>query len=380
MYSIPYILLALTLLFLYYNESKRIHMVPPSVAVKLAFVILLVFMGLRGHIYSDFISYYPFYEDLPNIFNLKGRLYDYNFEPGFVIYSSLVKTIMPNYFGWVFINTLLDLIVFRVTFRRYTDSQILPFVFFLAFNGLLIEFNLYRNIKAIDYFLLSLPYLQNRKIVPYMLLNVLGVTLHTSSLIYIPLYFILDKKLPKILIWGGIAAANVIYLAQIHVIGDIINSLEIVQSLDFYDKVIRHNDRNEVSYGLSFGYIERTFSMLLFTFLYDKLVKQRQSNVVFYNCFWLYYVLFLSLYEVSVFVERVPTLFMFSYWILYPNTLSLRIKFKNTIVTISVILALLKVYTSTNMLPAKYDNLILGIEDYDTRRQIQLEHFTTTES
>lgn len=371
MYFFPYIIVALIILFLYFNECGQLRYIQKEKAQWLAFAIMLIFMGLRGHIYSDFINYYVFYENLPNIFNLSVETFtEERFEPGFVLYSSIVKTIMPNYFGWVFINTLIDMIVFWVTFKRYTHSQILPFVFFLAFNGLLIEFNLYRNIKAIDLFLLSLPYLQNRKWMPYMLLNLLGMSFHMTSLIYLPLYFVLVLKPPKYILWGGIVVANVIFLGQVHFIAEIINSLEIFQTISIYDKLVGYTDKSEASYGISFGYVERTFSMILFTILYEKLVNKNEGNVIFYNCFWLYYVLFLSLYEVQVFAERIPTLFMFSYWILYPNVIKTKFKYRQIVYVAVIVLSIMKIYLANGIPPAKYDNVIFGIDSYDKRTQI----------
>ena len=370
MNAIPYILLSVFLFFLYLNEVRKIKLISVINARKVSFLTLLIFIGLRGHIYSDFINYYVYFENLPDIFNLTSSTFtEWYFEPGFTLYSSLVKTIFPDYFGWVFVNTLIDILVFQYVFKRYTYSEILPLIFFLAFNGLYIEFNLYRNVKAIDLFLLSLPFLENRRLLPYMALNTLGMTFHTTSIIYLPLYFILDKEIPRYIRWIGIIIANVIFLLQFSVIGDFLNSLSLFQTMSFYDKLSGHIENSDAGQNISFGYIERTFSILIFTFLYNKLVQQSRSNVIFYNCFWLYYVSFLCFYEVRVLVDRIPTLFMFSYWILYPNILNLKFNVRQLICLSSFILVFMKIFLSNNIPPAKYDNLLFGIEDYHSRKQ-----------
>ncbi len=138
--------------------------------------------------------------------------------------------------------------------------------------------------------------------------------------------------------------------------------------MSFYDKLSGRIENSDSGQNISFGYIERTFSILIFTFLYNKLVQQSRSNVIFYNCFWLYYVSFLCFYEVQVLVDRIPTLFMFSYWILYPNVLGLKFKTRQLIYMFSFVLMLLKIFLSNNIPPAKYDNLLFGIEDYYSRR------------
>lgn len=369
MYAVPYLLLGLLLLFLYYNENRIITIVSVKKSRKIAFIIMLLFIGLRGHIYSDFINYYTFYNHLPDVYSLtRSSFTDWYFEPGFVLYSSIIKTIVPNYYGWVFLNTFIDLLVFYYVFNRYTYSSILPFLFFIAFNGLYIEFNLYRNVKAIDLFLISLPYLKRRKILPYMILNIIGMAFHTSSILYLPLFFILNKNIPKYIKWSGIIISNIIFIGQISIINDLINSLDIFQALRAFDSIANYTENSEVSYGISFGHIERTFGVILFTILYDKLCCQNDNNRIFYNCYWFYYIIFLTFYEVSVLTERVPLLFMFSYWILYPNVIALKLKYRQLILTVLIFLAFLKIYSSNTIPPAKYDNLIFGIEDYNSRK------------
>ena len=377
MNSIPYLIVAIILIFLYLCECKKIRCgISKKGAQGISFLVLLIFMGCRGHIYSDFISYYPFYNTLPDILHITKYTFIENlFEPGYIIYSSILKTIFPDYFVWVFISTLIDLLVFNYIFKRYSSSRILSFIFFLAFNGLLIEFNLYRNIKAIDLFLLSLPYLEKRKMVPYMLLNTLGITFHSSSIVYIPLYFILNKEIPKIIKWGGIVVANVIFLFKISIISDFVNSLSIFQTMSFMDKLTGHVENSEAAQTISFGYIERTFSILVFTLLYNKLVLQRRSNIIFYNCFWLYYISFLIFYEVQVLVERIPTLFMFSYWILYPNVINLRFKIRQIVYLVSIFFVFVKIYVANIGLSAKYENILWNTDNYEIRKQIQLEVF-----
>lgn len=380
MYSLPYIILAVFLFILYLNECGKLQLVSKRNAQRLATAVLLIFFGLRGHLFSDFINYYPFYQNLPNIFqiNLQEISNEYRFELGFVLYSSIVKTFMPSYFGWVFINSLIDIIVFRFIFSRYTNSSILPFIFFLAFNGLILEFNLYRNVKAIDLFLLSIPYLQQRKLIPYIALNLLGATFHVSSVFYIPLYFFLNRALSKYLIWGGIVIANIIYFTHIKVLSDLLDLLSIFQSYESYQTLITYNE-NSSAYGLSYGYIERTLAILLFSVFYKKLVYSNKANIIFYNCFWLYYICFLVFYENTIFVERVPTLLIFSYWILYTNIVSLKFPNKQKICIMLCVLIPLKLHTASASVMAKYDNLLIGIEDFETRSNRYLYHLQTNQ-
>ena len=98
--ALPYILVALTLLWLYANEQRRVRILPPRTAGWVAFAVVFFFIGLRGHLYSDFINYFPFYAQLPTLPHLDlSATQGYLFEPGFIVYSSIVKSLGIGYFG-----------------------------------------------------------------------------------------------------------------------------------------------------------------------------------------------------------------------------------------------------------------------------------------
>lgn len=369
LFFLPYLFIVLILFFFYLNEIGRIRALTAKSSRWIAYIIMWVFIGLRGHIMSDFISYYPFYEFLPNIFNLSLDDFIIGFEPGFIIYSAIIKTFTNNYFTWVAINTLIDLCVFAWLFRKYCSSMILPLIFFIVFNGLLIEFNLYRNVKAIDLFLLSIPYLQSRKFLPYLLLNLVGVTFHTSSILYIPLYSVLNKKMSLFIVWGGFIIANIVFLFKIGIIGNIINNISFMQSMDAYDKIMRYSQNSE-AYGISMGYIERTFAFVYFFSLYKKVLLKKPFFCIFYNCFWIYYCTFLFFYEVTILTERIPYLFIFSYWILYPKTFDIKYYYRNLIEVIVSVLILMKIYSSYNNTASEYETCVFSEPNYEHRKQI----------
>ena len=384
--ALPYIAVALLLLWLYKREQQQLqrpqqrlntlspegnggHRVSRS-AANAAFIIVWLFIGFRGHLYSDFINYYPFYEDLPTINRLTAASFTrYMFEPGFVIYSSVVKSLGFDYFGWVAVGSFIDLWVCRQTFRRYSSSLVLPFLFFIAYNGLVIEFNLYRNAKAIDLFLLSLPALEHRRATRYMLLNTLGITFHLSSVVYLPAYFVLHRNIGSAVRWCGIVFANIIFLGRINVVNRIILSLGVLQPTVLYDKLTSHVQHSTASYALSFGHIERTIAILLFTVLYGRMEQQRRSNRIFYNCLWIYYVTFLIFHEIEVLATRIPILFVCGYWILYTNVATLRFRWRQVVLLAAIALAFAKIITANLSPAARYDNLLFGIEEYASRRR-----------
>lgn len=368
-YSIPYLFLLFILFLLYLNEARRLRWINLQSIPKIVVILLLLFLGFRGHIYSDFISYYPYFEELPNIFSIK--ITEYNFEPGFVFYTSLLKTIIPNYFVWIIINTLIDLLVLSWFFKKYSSSFVLPFLFFIIYSGLIMEFNLYRTMKGLDCFLLSVPFLLNRKFIPFLVLNILGATFHSSSLLYIPLYFVLCRQFPRTIIYGSIIFVNCLYILKVGIIASFLGYFtSYIEGLDNVSKVISHFNNNEVSNVLGLRHLERTFIILLLTYYLPLLIKHRKSNLLFYNCCLVYYLSICLFYEVKVFADRFPLLFVFGFWILLPNLLELKIKIKKFIIAIITMLGIYIVYINTCREDAKYENIIWGISSYEQRRDV----------
>ena len=368
-YSIPYLLVALVLFFLYKIEMHDISTGKDAkISHYIAFIIMLIFIGLRGHLHTDFINYYPYYEWIPNIFEIDGDAFfniEYLFEPGFVLYTSICKTLVNNYFAWIFINTLIDFLVLYYVSKQFCISRILPFFLLLAFYGLTLEFNNFRNVKALDLFLISTPFIIQKRFIPYLFLNIVGMSFHISSLIYIFLYPFLTKKISIRLIGLLVIIVNVIYFLNIHITSYFINILSFLGN-NTLDKLSMYQDIGN-SYKFSFGYFERTFTMLLCIYLYHRLIQQNEKNIFLINCYLFYYLIHLFFSDVQVFSERIPLLFVFSYWLLYSNIFILRYKFRQCIVAILIIISFSKITLGSSNITNYYDNVIWGIMSYNER-------------
>lgn len=360
-YSLPYLIIGIiSLCIAIYAQRTSKYQIPLFTLS----ILLSVFLGLRGYVLTDFMNYRPFFDNLNPIMTLTNdELLRY--EPGFVIYSSLFKTLINNYFAWVFFNTLIDIIVLNYIFKKYSISIYLSWFFFLAYMGILMEFNLYRNMKAIDLFLLSIPYIQNRKLTNFFLLNLLGVFFHASALIFIPTYFFISKKIEKKYILAIFFITNIIYLFQKFPTSYI---LDILANINPLFKVLKYGDGAEQIYGLSFGYIERTLTFIFCFLYYDKLAILRQSNIFFCNSFFCYYILFHIFADVPAFTSRIPLLFIYSYWIIIPNLMGLiKSKYKASWYACILTFGMFKLATGTSTITYKYDNILFEIESFETR-------------
>lgn len=379
-YAIPYLIFGLWFLVLAYYENilrrTNCNIIPIKIFAVISF---LFFFGFRGHIMTDFMGYYDWFYQVPSLFDsnlntlFDGIAGEAPREAGFMVYTCLVKTIYSNYFFWVFVNAVITITVLNYFFDRYSSQYALSFLFFLAFLGLGMEINTYRNVKSIALFLLSIPYIEQRKPIKYLFVNGIGVLFHASSVFYLPIYWILRKQLSVKFIWTIFLLCNIIFIFHISFIRPILNVVgsilggRIEHLVHVYTSI-----QFDTNYSFSVGFFERNITFIIIAIMYKKLILKR-SNIIFCNLFFLYFITFFCFSEIKVISDRVPMLFICSYWILYPQIISCFRLLSNKMIFINfiILLAMLKILTGTNNILCRYDNLLLGeIESFESRVSI----------
>lgn len=364
-YGIPYAIVVLILIFFStFEKHKRIG----KVSVFLILTVLLVFFGLRGFVQTDWNLYYWLYLRVPSFLD-SGIYSESRIEPGYLFVTQIFRTFTKDYFVWVFLNTLIDILAFSVIFKRYSRSLAWSWVFFMCFTGLVVEINLFRNVKAIILFLLSLPYLQERKFWKFLLIWIAAMMFHTSAALYLPAYFILTKNWGRVLPIFLFIAVNVIFFFKAYPTSFLLHNFVGVDS-EFMGKALGYMESSKQEAGITFGYIERTLMFILVYVLYGRLYEQRKSNRIFCNSYYIFYTFWYLFSDVPVFVERVPVLFAYSYWILGPNMMGLAHgKLRRFVNVLVLAFVLIKVMTVTDHILYKYDNVLTGVRSQDERLQ-----------
>jgi hypothetical protein len=346
--------------------------------------VLIVFIGFRGYVFTDWESYSYYYEKSPLLFdglNSSMAFIDElsnNFpfmERGFVLYMIICKSITKNYFFLQIVSFIIDFIILFIFFKEnIKDHYLLGFVFYILFNGLVIEFNLLRNAKAIMIFLLSLKYLNKRNMVKYFSLNIIGCIFHITSMLYLPLYFILNNKYPRKIIFPLFLFGNVIYIFQMQWCRLVLTSITPWVPLRLGMLLHMYVDRT-AQYGITIGYLERFFSFIIIFYFSVKLCKINKINLIYINCYYLYSFIFLYFSEIFIILERVNLLFIFPYWVLYPQIYSfLKKDCKKIFLIILLFYGIIKMYENNNII-RMYDNILFNHKSYTERKSILLQYF-----
>lgn len=282
--------------------------------------ILVVFFGTRAYIGYDWYNYKPNFEQSKNILELiKGGFVEGGFEKGYQFYCGVVKLFTSNYINFNLINTIIDFILIYFIFKRYSNYPILSLFIFFGVYGVALEIDMIRNIKSILLFILSIEYIENRKILPFVALNVLGFLFHTSSLLYFPMYFLLKIKWNRIFIFVIFIIGNIYYLSNIRLI---INGIGMIKDKipgGIGDKIAGYISiiPKDFPLGFSLFYLERVI-LFLVVFLIGKRLMEKRYGTIFANSLFLSVFIFLFGAELSVITLRIGILFVYSYWFIIP--------------------------------------------------------------
>lgn len=373
-YTLPYVGLLL-FLFLLLGSDFHHRNVGKTVSREnyVALGVFIFFFGFRGYVNTDWMNYEPMFEAFPSLWGA-GEASEAFVEPGFLWYSVGVKSVFPNYFFWVFVSSAIDGLLLCFVFKKYTAYPLLAWIAFLVWYGILVETNLMRNSKSILLFLYSVPYLQKRRILPYMALNLLGVAFHLSSILYLFFYFVLHKKYAKKSLLLIFLLGNAVVLFHLHWITPVLQAVaDMLFQGALASKLVYYLTSEVFSqpYGLSVGHIERAITFMLIYCFYDRLVAQHRYNLIFVNCYVLYFFFFTVCGELFILVDRIALLFVFSYWILYPNLYDLlkSRKRKYVFMALFVPFSFLKIVDTTANVAYRYDSILFGIKDRTERAQ-----------
>lgn len=372
-YSVPYVIVILSLFYLALVENKTTSVEKKNKLIRIASFILIFFFGLRGFIQSDFQNYYPWFEALPTLWNYNNftKAFVENYEPGFVLFSILCKSVFPNYFIWIFICALIDILLLKKIFKEYSFNVCLSFAIYFAIGAIIMEFNLMRNIKAILILILAIKYIRDRRIWKYILCVLISMLFHITSIIFIPLYFVLGKRWSKPLLIGVFIACMAVLFLRISFLSTLLPSVaqllggEYAIMTEFY----LSSGVLDASYGISFGLIERIITLFLVIYYYDKWADKTGDKYIFLNMVVMYFMCFSLLTEMSMLLERFAYFFALSYCIFYPNLIKVIHFPSNRVILGFFIFSVftLKIAQQTQSIVCKYDNVLFGIESFEER-------------
>jgi len=374
-YSVPYIVVLLTLglcalLYETLNGEKE-----KSYVNYFAILVFFVFFGFRGYVFTDWTTYVETIANVGwgDIFEIVSYKDDSVIqEPGFTLLCCLCSLVSRELWFLVAVVTAVDLLLFLRFLRRWEiDNHGFVWILFIAYEGLNIMFNLMRNQIAILIFLNALEYLEKRKPLQYFSLCFASLCFHMSSVLFFPLYFFLHRRLNRWVFLSAYFALLAFYLSKASAVSIILGALGLEGTLAA--KVKLYTELYTATRELPI--VGTFFAMILIalvTVYYDRLTTGFKFRVMAVNSLLLYFVFFYVFAEFKELSSRMSYLFLFPFWTLWIDLgKCLTIKTNRILLYSAVYIFALYTTAFSMKIPAQqYDNLLFGAKSQQERLRI----------
>lgn len=291
----------------------------------LAAVMLICIAGLRYETGGDWDTYTLLFNKFPTFSRLIGRpaeFADISVEEGFVLLCAFVKSLGGTVQHLFFVVTFINITLIACAAGKYTKY---PVVALLCYYGILyfnLEMIYIRQAMAVALCFFALQYIPSKRIIPYMVIVLLACTFHRVAALMIPLYFLLNIKLPSWVYLAVVGVGAVMMLANIPWIQTIFLTIAGWLGENYADKAETYTENAmfAVNRGLSLGFILNLAIFVVIIFFKDKLDALPYGTIMlnmFFGSLVLYYYCF-ELVEVS---NRVRLFFLIGIIALLPMVL-----------------------------------------------------------
>jgi len=153
-------------------------------------------MGLRYPEYEnvyDLKVYYTYYDHL--ISTPWNEIFEVSrFEPGYAILNKALATLVP----WAQFILIAEAVisVYCVCRFIYKNSEY-PFqamIFYITLGTMVFQLTGFRQAFAMSLCLFGVEYIKRRKVIRFVLIVLLAISIHKSAMVFLPFYFIANRK------------------------------------------------------------------------------------------------------------------------------------------------------------------------------------------
>lgn len=309
-----------------------------------SFLILVFFSGFRG----DFTSDYKNYASLFHTYNLYSwpDVLTINFyqEKGYVVFSRLIGEFTSDPMYLMLCSSILIVLLFFKEIKRESRTVWLSILLFINIGAYYTSFNIMRHIMAVAIIFAGSKFIYNRKFLKFLATVFIASLFHTTAIVFIPFYFILDVKYNK---------RNFIGIT----VGSIITTIFI---RDILNIIFRFGFQRYANYefgitGLNLTSAVVPISILLFVLFHKNLINLNEIKTKIWFNATFYYAIFTILGLRIQMIQRFSEFFTPYILLLIPLVIS-NIKNKNQkIIYYYLIVTLLIAYNYITLSGTGYD-------------------------
>ena len=194
-------LMTIPMAFAYVGYRRKINV--DRLIIPVCTVLLLFFMACRSsktgadtgqYVYAfQQISNTP----LSNLFTMKiygvGGGYEFNFEYGYRLFNKLISLISTDGQAITIATSIMTLVLLGILIKKKSCYPLLSIWLYLTLGIFQTEMNMSRNAIAIMICYLGFQFIREKKPVKYLLCVFLASMFHSSSILFVPFYWLFWK-------------------------------------------------------------------------------------------------------------------------------------------------------------------------------------------
>lgn len=231
-------------------------------------LIITVIAGLRFGVGADYFTYASIYDTHNDISRyIQTGIFNPNhfLEPGFALILSLFKTIGIGYNGFNLIISFISLYTIRYEIKRLSSNIYVSNFVYFTFYWFLLNLSGIRQGLAIIFILKGIHSIISGNKYKLLFYSVLAISIHLSSILLFPIYFLRYKIKHHILF--AILSSLVILMALNISIFDLITNFFQTLNLDFIAfKISNYVNREEIWPINLKGLVYLTIHLLIFIY------------------------------------------------------------------------------------------------------------------
>ncbi len=291
----------------------------------IAALLLIAIAGLRYETGGDWEVYAQLFAEFPSFSRLSGNPSELLLQPveeGFVLLCATIKALGGTVQHLFFVVAFINITLITCALLRYTKF---PVVGLLCYFGILyfnLEMIYIRQATAVALCFFALQYIELRKILPYLLIILLACAFHRVAVLMLPLYFVLQTKIPSWVYIAVIAAGAILMAVGVPWIKTIFLTVAGWLGDNYADKaeMYTENAMFAVKRGISIGFV---LNLVIFAVVicFKKKIDALPYGTIMLNMFALSLMLYYYGFELVEVSNRVRLFFLIGIIALLPMIL-----------------------------------------------------------
>lgn len=181
---------------------------------------IVLVQGLRaGVVGTDLRSYLPAFNMSRN-WDLFGGYKYQNYEIGFSLFTQLLSRLGVSETGYLLIISLIIHVLIGIVIYKYSAMPTLSFIIYICMGIFTFSFSGLRQAIAIAILFVSYICIRERKLIPFLILVALAISMHATAIVFLPAYWLCNMKIERkhYIIIVPITVAIFIFRRQLYIL------------------------------------------------------------------------------------------------------------------------------------------------------------------